>query len=116
MRRGPAGPGNGEQPDFDRRHFNVYGTANLGFNGDAVLTGSRSITVFDPAQTTAFNGNFGEAVNSGVTSAALTKLGRGTVTLSPTAGKSVSYTGNTQIGASNQDGGTLKLPAMRPCR
>ena len=70
----------------------VSGSGNLTFAGDATLTASRTISVFDPGQTTKFTGNFGEAVNSGVTGASLSKLGRGTLELSPGTGKAVSYT------------------------
>src|SRR5205814_9571961 len=49
------------------------------------------------------------ATQIGVSGAGLTKLGRGTLELAETSGKTVSYTGPTVIGGTNQDGGTLRL-------
>src|SRR4029079_160731 len=82
----------------------VFGSGNLTFTGDATLTGSRNISVFDKDQTTKFTGNFAEAVNSGVTGASLMKLGRGTLELAPGLNKSVHFTGSTTIGTSTADG------------
>ena len=47
----------------------------------------------------------------GVTEAGLTKLGRGTLSLEHTSPAAVAYSGNTVVGGTQQDGGTLRLAA-----
>jgi len=86
-------------------NFAVRGTYDLTFTGPATLTGDRTITVLDAAQTTTFAGGIGEGIFG---SRALTKAGRGTLALTGAN----TYSGATTVALDGgklvlKDGGTL---------
>ncbi len=97
--RAAAAPRTVANPVSLDSNFAVRGSNNLTFTGLATLTGSRTITVFDAAQTTTFAGGVTEGIYGSLN---LAKSGRGTLALTLPA----SYSGTTTL---NVDGGTLLL-------
>src|SRR5262249_10564047 len=85
-------------------NLSIFGSGNLTFGGRATLTGTRTITNFDPAQVTTFAGGIDEFLFPG---SGLTKQGRGELDISGAA----TFTGALNIGntGGTVDGGTVRF-------